>query len=97
MRAPPENGRGFREAMPDVFAALFGAFLGLSLLKFVNPPILDRLVSEPTNFREWLVFAWPLKWGHWLLAVVGIVGLLAARIKRNSPWLVAALPGAWFI
>jgi hypothetical protein len=52
--------------------------LGLGLLKFGNPVILDRLVEPPGEFLEFVVQPWPVAWGYALLAVVGALGLAVA-------------------
>lgn len=78
------------------FAALFGALLGLALLKFANPVILETLVTPPENFYEWIAGAWPLTIGYWLLAPVAIFGLLIANRKTNPPKLLLTLPLIWF-
>jgi len=42
MKPEPAAATVQREPLlPRIFAGLFGAFLGLSLLKFGNPPILE--------------------------------------------------------
>ena len=33
----------------NIFAALAGAYVGLSLLKFGNPAILDHLIAPPSG------------------------------------------------
>ena len=38
-----------RQLLLRVFAGLFGGFLGLVLLKFGNPPIMEKWVTTPTN------------------------------------------------
>ena len=60
-----------------VFMGLFGAFLGLSLLKFGNPVILDWKVESPTTLAGLISDPWPVRWGYWLLAVVALFGLPA--------------------
>src|SRR5438874_2867541 len=81
-----------------VFPALFGGFLGLSLLKFGNPPIMEKWVDAPGNIYEFLVgFPWPMVWAYRLLVLVGIAGLLIARPKPRAKWWLAALPIAWFV
>jgi O-antigen ligase len=99
MRPPPNTVLPSDEgSLPRLFAALFGAFLGLSLLKFGNPPIFERFVSPPTNGWE-LVFnhPWPIAWAYWSLGVVAVVGMLVARRKLPAPWWLVALPLAWFL
>jgi hypothetical protein len=56
-----------------IFAALFGCLLGLALLKFGNPGIMEKYVTWPANIYEWLLAAWPIVIGYWLLAVVTIL------------------------
>jgi hypothetical protein len=80
--------------------ALLGAFLGLALLKFGNPVILDRQVSAPTTVAELWFQPWPLRWAYpaffGVLLVVEIAILRSShRIRgaRLSPWLL--LPIGW--
>jgi O-antigen ligase len=85
-------------ALPRIFAGLFGAFLGLSLLKFGNPPIMEKWVSPPADIYEFLLASpWPIAWAYWLLGMIGVVGLLAAcRIAGAPRWLLA-LPLIWLL
>jgi putative inorganic carbon (HCO3(-)) transporter len=78
-----------------VFSALFGGLLGLALLKFGNPVILDKLVEAPHDAFEGLLVAWPISWAYPLLGIVAIVGLLAIPRERPRFDWVAALPLAW--
>ncbi len=83
------------------FGLLFGGFLGLALLKFVNPVVLESLVSRPGTLAEWLFTAWPSSVGYVLLALVAVVGCVAARANwlgqwRRAPWW-AVLPAAWLL
>ena len=90
---PPDSpGR-----LPRVFAGLFGAFLGLSLLKFGNPPIMEKWVTLPENGYEFLLgYPWPMTWAFLLLAIVTIVGLFIPRTKSTVPRWLLALPLIWF-
>ncbi len=45
-------------------------FLGLALLKFGNPVILDWQVVAPGSFFEALIAPWPIAWGYGLAALV---------------------------
>ncbi|HVU08220.1 MAG TPA: O-antigen ligase family protein [Verrucomicrobiae bacterium] len=83
------------EAASRTFAALFGALLGLALLKFGNPIILAKLVTPPTNFYDWMISPWPLVIGYWLLMPVAIVGFYIAHWKINIPKWLLALPAIW--
>jgi len=78
-----------------LFGAAFGGFLGLSLLKFGNPPIMQKFVGWPGTGYEWLLSGWPLTVGYALLVPVCLLGLLAMRWWIPvQKWLVA-LPVAW--
>jgi O-antigen ligase len=87
-----------------LFAALFGAFLGLALLKFGNPPIMETWVTAPTNAYEFVLNSpWPINWAYWLFGTVACVGLMCARWrlelmkeKRAMRWLLA-IPLAWLL
>jgi O-antigen ligase len=84
--------------LPRIFAGLFGAFLGLSLLKFGNPFVLEKWVSAPEGYWQFaLGYPWPIAWAYWLLAVVGVVGVAVARRKLAAPWWLVALPVAWLV
>mgnify|MGYP000914555477 CR=1 FL=1 len=41
---------------------VYGAFLGLTLVKFGNPVILDYLVLAPSTGIEWVFSTWPIRW-----------------------------------
>lgn len=58
---------------------LWGAFLGLCLLKFGNPVVLDHQIPVPASLAEAVADPWPLRWAH------GVAGLLV----------LAGLPAAW--
>jgi hypothetical protein len=83
--------------LPSVFAGLFGALLGLSLLKFGNPVILEKMIDWPTNIYEWIFNPWPVVIAYWLLAGVTVFGLVVARWKTEVPALIVALPLVWFV
>jgi hypothetical protein len=87
MKSPPQaEGANSEELLPRVFAGLFGAFLGLCLLKFGNPPITEKWITAPANVWEFLLgYPWPLAWAYWLLALVGVAGVAVARRKSAAP------------
>ncbi|MGA2659150.1 MAG: O-antigen ligase family protein [Verrucomicrobiota bacterium] len=90
--APPDGW------LPRLFVTLFGAFLGLTLLKFGNPPNMESFVSAPTDVWEFFfVSPWPIPWAYCLLGLAALLGLMTARWKLNAPLWLVALPLAWLI
>jgi hypothetical protein len=85
---------------PTVFALVFGLFLGLALVKFGNPIILDSKVSAPGTFSEALSQSWPPRWSFWFLLPILFAGVWIAVGKKKSwpglRWLWV-LPLAWFV
>src|SRR5438552_9567905 len=83
---------------PRIFAGLFGAFLGLSLLKFGNPPIMEKWVTPPQGFYQFLFgYPWPMSWAYMLLGIIAVAGLVVAKWKAPyRRWLVL-LPLAWLV
>jgi O-antigen ligase len=74
----------------------FGALLGLTLLKFNNPPIMERLVSPPTDVFEFVLDnPWPIRWGYALLALATLLAFLTAKLDLPSPLWLVLLPGVW--
>jgi O-antigen ligase len=81
-----------------VFAATFGAFLGLLILKFGNPSIMSQWVTPPASFLEFLMGSpWPVSWAYGLLAMVVVLGVIAAHWKPRQPIWLAALPLFWLL
>jgi len=81
-----------------VFAVSFGAFLGLSLLKFGNPPIMEKWVTRPEGFFEFVfAYPWPIAWAYGLLILVTISGWAAGSRRLGLPFWLLALPLAWFL
>src|SRR6516164_5488589 len=82
--------------MVRLAAGLFGAFLGLSLLKFGNPPIFEQMVTSPESFLELLLGSpWPILWGHWALIAVGLFMVPTFRKPSGLPIWLMLLPGLW--
>lgn len=77
------------------FALSVGLLLGLSLLKFGNPVVLNHLVKPPDTFLEWVFQAWPTTWFVPCLIGVAVMGLTVARWKWPSPQWLLALPLVW--
>jgi O-antigen ligase len=82
----------------SVFAVLFGSVLGLTVLKFGNPPILEKFVSTPQGFYDYLFgFPWPIIWAYWAVGLVGVLGVIVARWNAAAPKWLIALPLAWIL
>ncbi len=97
MLPPRKSTEGLgREAVARLFAVLFGALLGLALVKFGNPVILSSLLDWPGGVWEWLFFAWPLEIGYALLAAVTLVGLFCVRWRSLKLNWLAVMPLIWF-
>src|SRR5204863_3509929 len=94
MAASPSSDSGI---WPKTFAGLTGAWLGVSLIKFGNPVILDRLVESPGNFWEIIFNPWPVAWGYWMLACLVILGVGVVRFKTSAPRWLVVLPLVWFV
>ncbi|HSU55730.1 MAG TPA: O-antigen ligase family protein, partial [Candidatus Dormibacteraeota bacterium] len=84
-----------------VFTILFGCFLGLSLLKFGNPPIMEKYTTAPADIWEFIFgYPWPISWAYILLGCLGFAGLLligAQRPKLPGPAWLVWLPAIWFV
>jgi O-antigen ligase len=83
------------ELLPKMFAILLGSFLGICLLKFGNPVVLERYVAPPANMYEWIFDSWKGKLAWWLLAGVSAAGVPAARRRTDLPRWLVWLPLAW--
>ncbi|MGV3773223.1 MAG: O-antigen ligase family protein [Verrucomicrobiales bacterium] len=73
-----------------------GTLLGLALLKFGNPTVLEKLITAPQSKDEILYQPWPVKWGYLLCFAVLILSgtCLKARHLKWS-WFLA-FPLVWF-
>ncbi len=83
-----------RFSTPDqVYALAFGLMLGLAILKFGNPIILDQKIEAPTSLAEAWTDPWPTHWANWLLAVLAAAGAWLAVAKKRrwtaGRWLLA--------
>ena len=86
-----------RDVGAHIFALCFGGFLGLALLKFCNPPVMEKFVVSPTGGFDWAISSWPTSIGYWLLAGVTLMGLFAVRPKVHAPRWLMGLPLAWLL
>jgi O-antigen ligase len=80
-----------------LFALAFGGFLGLALLKFPNPPVVEHLITTPTNGWEWALTNWPVRFAYPLAILLGVAGAALVRWPARLPKWPALLPLAWFL
>ena len=78
-----------------LFSGAAGLFLGLALLKFGNPVVLDHKVSSPSGFWQFLLWSWPVAWAYPLLAVLCLIGLWLVRRRLGLLKPMTWLPLAW--
>lgn len=94
---PGSSSPPFQRLVSRFFPAYFGAFLGLSFLKFGNPPIMENWVTRPTNgFELVLGYPWPMTWGFGLLTIAIILGLFTLPRRPTVPTWLLLLPLLWF-
>ena len=55
---PKNSARSPEQLVATLFAALMGGWLGVALLKFGNPIILDKMIERPHGIWE-LIFSTP--------------------------------------
>jgi O-antigen ligase len=78
---------GTKLAACELYALAFGLFLGLCILKFGNPVILDQKISPPTSPSEYLNEAWPIHWVNWILLPLAVIGALLVFTSPARPML----------
>ncbi len=69
----------------DLYALVFGLFLGLAIVKFGNPVVLDHKILVPVSLAEAWSEPWPLHWAHWFLPPLVLAGI-ALALKSNVRW-----------
>jgi len=57
-----------------VWTVVFGLFLGVGLLKFGNPIILDSEIPTPGSIAEFLNEPWPASWGQYAFFIIALWG-----------------------
>jgi O-antigen ligase len=93
-KLPPESPNPGKAE--KFFAVGLGGFLGLALLKFGNPAVMNKFVTPPGEPFEWLFLAWPLQYAYPLLGMLGLGVLAVWRRPAAAPmWLLLA-PLIWF-
>jgi hypothetical protein len=82
-----------------LYALGFGLFLGLAILKFGNPVILDQKITPPVSLAEFWTYAWPTHWGNWIFLLLALAGVALAFVGKprwpGTRWLWL-LPLLWF-
>ena len=89
---------GLRLTVRDAYALAFGMFLGLALLKFGNPVILNGIVLPPRSLTEAWSDPWPPIWAVWLLlpfAALGAWITIAQRLRWSMSRWLWVLPLVW--
>ncbi len=77
-----------------LITALIGFGLGLGLLKFGNPVILNHLVTWPENLAEYLFISWPLPMALFWVFILALGFWRWGIPKTRMPWL-ASLVLVW--
>jgi O-antigen ligase len=96
-RVASTDARG-DEFLHWLFSAVLGAFLGLTLLKFGNPPIMEKWVTPPANAFEFVLGnPWPIAWAYGLLVLIALFGLRVASWKEAAPLWLVMLPLIWVL
>jgi len=80
-----------------IFALAFGGLLGLALLKFPNPAVVEHLIEPPTNAWEFALSGWPVRYAYPLFAVLVLAGLVLIRWPKTVPKVLVLLPLAWLL
>src|SRR5262245_31395229 len=79
-----------------LFATCFGLFLGLSLLKFGNPPIMEKWVTPPQGAYEFFLGSpWPISWAYGILGCVTLIGVSVSIWKADGPKWLLLVPAGW--
>jgi len=83
----------------EVYALVFGLFLGLAIFKFGNPVILDQKITPPISPAEFWADSWPTHWGNWIFLPLALAGTALAFTRKprwpTTRWLWF-LPLFWF-
>jgi hypothetical protein len=94
----PNSPAATRITANGIYAAAFGLFLGLAVVKFGNPVILDQVIEVPKSVSDALRNAWPLHWANWLFAILAVIGAVLAMAQKprwpGTRWLWI-LPLVW--
>jgi hypothetical protein len=83
----------------EIYALVFGLFLGLAIWKFGNPVILDHKIFTPSTPGEFWSEAWPTHWANWVflpLALVGAIFASKSKLRWSASRWLWLLPLLWF-
>jgi putative inorganic carbon (HCO3(-)) transporter len=95
-RAFPRTAADPLSPAAKAFQFSLGSFLGLALLKFGNPTVLERLITAPKTSDEILYQPWPVKWGY-LLGLIPLLLGAACMKRKNLKWRpFFVFPALWF-
>jgi O-Antigen ligase len=90
---------GVKTSGIEFYALAFGLFLGLAILKFGNPVILDGKIPPPVSISDYLNDPWPTHWANWGLLPLVLAGAAIVWVKKlrwpGAKWLWQ-LPLLWF-
>jgi hypothetical protein len=83
---------GNKPVANELYALVFGLFLGLCILKFGNPVILDQKIFPPESFNDFWNDAWPIHWVNAIFAPLAIIGaiLIAMSAGPALGWRLAS-------
>ena len=100
MNGPASPTRSSSPEALRFFALIFGAFLGLCILKWGNPVILDAQIPMPRDAAEWFQHPWPSRLAPPFLMVLAVVGVMISKPMesfrgRRIPALLLILPAIW--
>ena len=99
------NPSADRTTVPErqvrVWLLLWGGMLGLCILKFGNPVVLDRQIPAPGSWSDAVADPWPVRWAIWLLLLLFLPAIPLflregrPQIQRLNRWLWIP-PLLWF-
>jgi O-Antigen ligase len=67
----------------EFYALAFGIFLGVAILKFGNPVILDSKIPTPVTPADFLNDPWPTRWAGWIFLPLALAGALLALAQKK--------------
>ena len=95
---PPAKPPFARFTSRDIYLVAIGLFLGLSVIKFGNPVILDAVVPAPKTLAGAWAWAWPPHWSLmlvWLVALPGGWFIFRNGVRWRGHFALWLLPLVW--